>query len=67
MSATKRCARCQTVKPRQFFAHQQSSRDGLGSWCRGCHSAYNRERHNRTRAATTPQGTGTKRRRKGRA
>lgn len=33
----KRCPRCGETKPKQQFARNRSTRDGLGSYCLPCH------------------------------
>lgn len=33
----KRCPRCGETKPKEQFARNRSSRDGLGSYCLSCH------------------------------
>ncbi|MFV8127612.1 endonuclease VII domain-containing protein [Streptomyces syringium] len=44
VSESKRCARCQEVKPRGAFAANRSLRDGLQSYCRECVAEYHQQR-----------------------
>lgn len=46
----KRCSRCGETKPVDGFHRNRSQRDGLGSWCKECHRAYN-EAHREKRNA----------------
>ena len=41
---SKRCPRCQKVKPRTVFASNKSMRDGLQAYCRECSAEYYRQR-----------------------
>lgn len=41
---TKRCRRCDEVKPEDDFWSSEKNNDGLQSWCAECHKAYKKER-----------------------
>ena len=43
-ATTRRCPRCETVKPRGDFARTASRADGLAVWCRRCNADAQRER-----------------------
>lgn len=38
---TKTCSKCRQEKPADGFRKQAASKDGLQSWCKVCHGAYN--------------------------
>lgn len=61
----KRCPRCGIEKPRDAFARNRSTKDGLGSYCRPCHNEVvranslknhggERQRHLKRRYKTDP-------------
>lgn len=43
----KRCPRCGETKPRDAFTRNPSNKDGLGSYCRPCHSIVSMEHADR--------------------
>lgn len=46
---TKFCASCKMAKPRDDFAKNRSTRDGLTRSCRSCHSSYTRSHYARNK------------------
>ena len=47
MSESRACTKCKEVFPRtpEFFKTAKRMKDGLSSWCRGCHNRKNLERY----------------------
>jgi hypothetical protein len=42
---TKKCGRCQAVKPLLVFGRDKSTHDGFQSWCKDCVNARARKRY----------------------
>ena len=49
--AMKKCGKCEKLKERAEFPRNKRRRDGLGSWCLLCHTAYERAKRQRKRKA----------------
>lgn len=51
---SKRCARCEQVKPVSGFAKNARMRDGLQIYCRDCQKLFNAESYQRTKGYQNP-------------
>ena len=49
--STKRCGRCEEVKPYSEFGKNKAKEDGLSRWCSGCKRDYQREHRRRQRSS----------------
>jgi len=56
---SKRCSRCKEIKSLSEFHRDKSQKDGLKSYCKSCHKAYNQSERNKAYQksyAQSPEG-----------